>query len=160
MVCSHLCGNCVLFIFVEKKNQERFPFMQSGKQYSFTALSQSYMEMVHPGLGTTRAGGHITCATDPPSILHCLLKLQFTRWLHVRLSLTHWWRNKTWAWFTDGELTVWEQIKKIADAQQNDLKRQKWRRMLPTSRVAGSIYFDHIFCVEREVAVANGLATW
>lgn len=115
------------------------------------------MEMIHPGLGTTRARGHITCAPDPPIIHHCLLKLQFIIWLHIRLSLIT----------TDGGIKLelvhkWSahyveaSIKEIVAAQQNDLKKQKWREILPMSWAVGNVP-SHIFCVEREVGSGKSL---
>lgn len=112
------------------------------------------MEMIHPELGTTRASGYIICTPDASNIYHCLLKLQLTIWLYIRLSFMT----------TDGGLKlelgshIWSAhyvgaSKKILDCSCTTecLKKQEWKGVLSMSKSCRQHAWSYTLCGKRSV---------
>lgn len=110
--------------------------------------------MIHPELDTTRHSGYIICTPDPPIIYHCLLKLQLSIWLHIRLFFMT----------TDGRIKLElgsHMVSSLCGSKWKNTRLQLHNRMILKNRSEGESSQwaraigsmpGHIFCVEKEVS--------
>lgn len=160
LLCSHGCGECVLFILTGKRIRSASHSLRTNNSKHLLSCPRARWKWYTQDWAQQGQWTQCLCAH---SSYHSPINWSFSSpYGCVTVSYNHWWRNKTWAWFS-GQFIMWEQVKKKKNRMQlhdkvilkysNVKKSSQWVELQRPGLVTH-------FMQKEKWTVANGLASW